>query len=167
VAHSVVVASFPSASTAAEAARALHTLGIDREAISVVSRDHAEARTLADQMDATPGAELEDSRAAGRLGEIAGRIAAAVAIVLPGIGPIVAGGPLASELAEAAGPAVGSLKSVMTHAGVPADRATSLQRDVANGAVLIGVHIAPADAERVRESLSACGATRLEIANWP
>ena len=167
VSHSVVVASFPSAATAAEAARVLHSLGINREAISVVSRDHDEARALADRMDATPGAELEDSRPAGRLGELAGRIAAAVAIVLPGIGPIVAGGPLASELAEAAGHAVGSLRSVLTHAGVPPDRAAALQREVANGAVLLGVHVAPDDAERVRASLTAGGATQLEIANWP
>jgi hypothetical protein len=141
-------------------------LGIGKDALSVVARDHEEARALADRMDATPGAELEDSRVAGRLGELAGRIAAAVALVLPGIGPIVAGGPLGAELGEAVGHAAGSLESVLKHAGVPADRAEALQRQVAEGDVLLGVHAAAADAERVRATLSAAGATELAIANW-
>ncbi len=167
VPHALVVALFPSAAAAAAAAQALHGLRIDREAISVVARDHVEARALAERMDATPGSELEDSRPAGRLGELAGRIVAAVALVLPGIGPIVAGGPLAAELGEAAGHAVGSLATVLVRAGVPLERAEALQRHVANGAVLLGVHVAPPDTDRVRASLIGAGASQLEIANWP
>jgi hypothetical protein len=166
VAHHVLVGLFSSAAAAGEAARALHSLGIGRDALSVVARDHEEARALADRMDATPGAELEDSRVAGRLGELAGRIAAAVAIVLPGIGPIVAGGPLAAELGEAAGHAAGSLESVLKHAGVPADRAEALQQQVAAGEVLLGVHVAPADVDRVRAALQAAGASQVDQANW-
>jgi hypothetical protein len=167
VPHSVVVALFPSATAAAGAAQALHGLGIDKEAISVVARDHVEARALAERMDATPGPELEDSRPAGRLGELAGRLVAAVALVLPGIGPIVAGGPLAAELGEAAGHAAGSLTSVLVRAGVPPDRAEALQRHVASGAVLLGVHVDPPNVDRVRASLMDAGASQLEIANWP
>jgi uncharacterized membrane protein len=167
VAHDVVLGLFSTAAAAGEAARALHDMGIDKDALSVVARDHEEARALADRMDATPGAELEDSRVAGRLGELAGRLAAAVAIVLPGIGPIVAGGPLAAELGEVAGHAAGSLESVLKHAGVSADRAEALQRQVAEGDVLLGVHVAPADVDRVRASLSAAGAAQLDTATWP
>src|SRR5262245_43388212 len=120
---------------AADAAQALHGLSITREHISVVAHDHAEARALADQMDATPGVELEDSRRAALLGELAGWVLAAVALVMPGIGPIVAAGPLAAEFGEAAGHAAGSLASVLTAAGVPPGRAEVLQREIAQGSV--------------------------------
>jgi hypothetical protein len=152
---------------AADAAQALHGLSISREHISVVAHDHAEARALADQMDATPGVELEDSRKAARLGELAGRVLAAVALVMPGIGPIVAAGPLAAEFGEAAGHAAGSLASVLTAAGVPPGRADVLQREIARGSVLLGVYVAPPDVDRVRESLAESGATQLETANLP
>jgi hypothetical protein len=151
---------------AKEAARALHALGISREHISVVAHDHLEARILADQMDATPGVELEDSPTAARLGELGGRVLAAIAVVMPGIGPIVAAGPLAAALGEAAGHAAGSLASVLKAAGLPHERADALQREVARGAVLLGVHVAPPDVDRVRESLSTAGATEFEMMTW-
>lgn len=164
--HPLALAVFPSVSAATEAARALHGIGISREHISVVAHDHAEARSLADQMDATPGVELEDSRPAARLGELGGWVLAAIALVMPGIGPIVTGGPLAAELGEAAGHAAGSLASVLTSAGLPHERAEALQREVAHGAVLLGVHLAPPDVDRVRDSLSTAGAVRLEMVTW-
>ena len=164
--HPLALALFSNASKAAEAAGALHALGITKEQISVVAKSHADARTLADQIDATPGVDLEDSPTAARLGELAGRVLAAIALVLPGIGPIVAAGPLAAELGEAAGHVAGSLVSVLKSAGLPQERAEALQREVAHGAVLLGVHLAPQDVDRVRASLSAAGATELEIVTW-
>ena len=91
---------------------------------------------------------------------------AAIAVVMPGIGPIVAAGPLAAELGEAAGHVAGSLVSVLKSAGLPQERAEALQREVARGAVLLGVHVAPQDVDRVRTRLSAAGATELEIVTW-
>jgi hypothetical protein len=151
---------------AAEAAAALHAIGITREQISVVAHSRAVARTLADRMDATPGVDLEDSRPAARLGELGGQVLAAIALVLPGIGPIVAAGPLAAELGEAAGHVAGSLVSVLKSAGLPEEPAEALQRQVAHGAVLLGVHVAASDVDRVRDSLSAAGATQLELVTW-
>ena len=164
--HTLALALFSNASTAAEAARALHALGISREHISVVAHSHADARTLADRMDATPGVDLEDSRAAARLGELGGLVLAAIALVMPGIGPLVAAGPLAAELGEAAGHVAGSLASVLKAAGLPQERAEALQRGVAQGAVLLGVHVALPDVDRVRDGLSASGATQLEMVPW-
>lgn len=153
---------------AVDAAGALHALGIRRESISVVAHTHADAQALADRMDATSGVDLEDSRPAARLAELGGRVLAIVAVVMPGIGSIVAAGPLAAELGEIAGHAAGSLASVLTTTGLPIERADVLQREVAGGAVLVGVHVtAPDDVTRVQESLSAAGATGIEILTWP
>lgn len=157
---------FPAPSTAAEAAGALHALRIGRESISVVAHTHADAQGLADRMDATPGVDLEDSRSAARLGELGGRVLATVALAMPGIGPIVAAGPLAAELGETAGHAVGSLASVLKAAGLAHDQAEALQREVARGAVLLGVHVTSGDIEPVRAALTAAGATRLDVVTW-
>jgi hypothetical protein len=151
---------------AAEAAAALHALGISRDQISVVAHSRADERALADRMDATPGVDLEDSRPAARLGELGGHVLAAIALVMPGIGPIVAAGPLAALLGDAAGHVAGSLALVLTSAGLPQEPAEALQREVARGAVLLGVHVAASAVDRVRNSLSAAGATQLEIVTW-
>jgi hypothetical protein len=170
VSHPLALAVFPTAAAASTAARALHDIGIDREQLSVLARDHAASRDLADRMDATPGVELEDSPVATRFGELSGYMLAAIAVGLPGMGLIVAAGPLASELAEVAGHAAGSLASVLKRAGLPGERAEMLQREVANGAVLLGVHIVAPDpavmTARVRDCLATAGATKLEIVNW-
>jgi len=167
MAHPLVLALFPTSTAAAAGARALHDLGIAREQISVVSRNHDEAGTLAEQIDASPGADIEDSRPAARLGELGGLVLAAMALVLPGIGPIVAAGPMSAELGEAAGHAAGGLASVLSHAGLPADTAEMLQREVEEGRVLLGVHVSGGDASQVTEALRSNGASRTDAASWP
>jgi hypothetical protein len=165
VPHPLVIALYPSPAAAASGARAVHALGVTRERISVVSRNHDEEGALAEQMDATPGADIEDSRPAARLGELSGVALAAIAIVLPGIGPIVAAGPLSAGLGEAAGHVAGGVASALESAGVASHRAEALQREIEGGAVLLGVH-ADGDVVAIREALAAAGATVVETANW-
>ena len=163
--HPLVIGLFHTPADAAEAARALHAAGVVREQISVVSRSHEEAGVLAEQLDATPGADIEDSRPAARLGELGGRVLAAIAVVLPGIGPIVAAGPLSAGLGEAAGHVAGSLAAVLSDAGIPPATAEQLQRAVGHGAVLLGVHTTPEGVEAVRDAL-ADRAREVHVANW-
>ena len=166
MAHSLGLGLFSSGLQAAAATRALHADGFSREAISVVARTHAEASSLARDMDATPGVEIEDSRAASRVGEIGAVVIAAAAVVLPGVGPIVTAGPLGAELGEAAGHLAGGLASILTRAGVDHARAEDWQTKVADGHVLVGVHVEEAGAARVLEQLRAHGAQSVELARW-
>jgi hypothetical protein len=162
-----MLAVFPSPAAAAGAARALHALGVERNQISVVSRNHDEAGALAEQMDASPGADIEDSRAAARLGELGGVALAAMALVMPGIGPIVAAGPMSADLGEAAGHAAGGISAVLTRAGVADDRAESLQRQVESGGILLGVHVTTADPGAIEAALRDAGASSVDKAAWP
>jgi hypothetical protein len=164
--HPVVLALFADPAAAADGARAVHALGIRRDQISVVSRNHQEEGLLAHQMDASPGADMEDSRPAARLGELGGQVLAAIALVMPGIGPIVAAGPLSAGLGEAAGHVAGSVASVLTGAGVPQSRAVALQREVSRGAVLLAVHTTAEHVAGVRDALSDSGAIQVDTANW-
>jgi hypothetical protein len=164
--HPLVVALFPTPAAAAAAARELHAAGATREQISVISRNHDEESTFAEDVGGTPGAEIEDSRPAGRLGELSGYLFATIALVLPGIGPIVAAGPLAAGLGEAAGHVAGGVASALTGAGLAPERAHALEKAVEAGAILLGVHTVDSRVEAVRSVLQTAGATEIGIAQW-
>lgn len=164
--HPLVLAVFDSAPSAAAAARRLHQMGVARDRISVVARNHEEEGELAEQLEATPGADIEDSRPAAMLGELGGQVLAAIAMVMPGIGPIVTAGPLAAGLGEAAGHVAGSVASVLSGAGVPQDRAEALQQAVESGSLLLGVHASSHDVEAIRTAMGDAGAREIETARW-
>jgi hypothetical protein len=164
--HPLVLALYPNPTAAAAGARALHSAGVGREQISVVSRNHDEQGALAEQMDATPGADIEDSRRAAVLGELSGHVLAAIALVMPGIGPIVTAGPLSAGLGEAAGHMAGGVAHVLSAAGVNEEEAHALERDVKTGAVLLGVHATRAGLPAITDALSQTGARRVLVANW-
>jgi hypothetical protein len=165
--HPLVLGLFDTPTAAAAGARVAHERGVDRDRISVVSRTHEEEGVLAEAMDATPGADIEDSRAAALLGELSGYVVAAIAIALPGIGPIVAAGPLAADLGEAVGHAAGSMAAILTNAGVDPAQAERVQRAVESGKVLLGVHATEGNAETIRAALEDAGPSWLFVATWP
>jgi len=164
--HPLLLAVFKTPVAAAAAARELHAIGVSRDRISVVARSHDEEGALAEQMEATPGADLEDSRPAARLGELSGQVLAAIALVMPGIGPIVTAGPLSAGLGEAAGHVAGGVASVLSGAGLSEERARALQSAVESGALLLGVHASDEEESAVRRVLEAHGAAEVEAANW-
>ena len=88
--HPLVLALFDDPASAAKAARGLRSVGLARERVSVVARSHDEEGALAEAAGASPGSEIEDSRPASQLGELSAHLLAAIALVLPGVGPIVA-----------------------------------------------------------------------------
>src|SRR5205809_303054 len=132
--HPLVLGLFEDANGAAAAARALRELGLPAQQVSIVARSHDAEGELAEAAGASPGSELEDFRPASRLGELSAHLIAAVALMLPGIGPIVADGPLAAGLGEAAGHVAGGLARVLERVGLPPDEADAWQSHVESGA---------------------------------
>jgi len=135
------MALFSEPSSAAAAARDLRALGIARERVSIVARSHDVEGSVADASDASPGSEIEDSRAASRLGELAAHLAAVVSIAIPGVGPIVADGPLAAAFGEVAGHAAGDISRALEHAGLDGDEARRWEKRIEGGAFLVGAHL--------------------------
>ena len=164
--HPLVLALFDRPSAAADAARNLRALGVAAERVSIVARSHDEEGELARATDATPGSEIEDSRAASRLGELSAHLLATIALVMPGVGPIVADGPLAAGLGEAAGHVAGGIARTLHHAGLPRDEADRWQADIEKGAILIGAHVDPAGSAAARDALARSGATVVRDAVW-
>jgi hypothetical protein len=164
--HPLLLGLFDTPEAAAAAARELRDLGLPRERVSIVAQNHDVESDLALDSDGSPGSEIEDSRLAARLGELSAHFIAAAAIVLPGIGPIVADGPLAAGLGEAAGHLAGGLGRALEHAGVEADTADAWESRIQQGAVLVGAHGTAATAAEIRTALVRAGASEVTEAAW-
>ena len=113
--------------------------------------------------DVTPGTELSGgTKAAEGLGKgaaIGGGIGAALAaifavgtaVVIPGLGLVVAG-PIAAALAGAgAGGATGGIIGALIGAGIPEDRAREYERGINDGGILIGTKYRDPDHARELE----------------
>jgi hypothetical protein len=83
------------------------------------------------------------------------------------VGTIVADGPLAAGLGEAAGHLAGGLARALERAGMPRHDAADWEARVKGGAVLIGAHVRETAVEQVAESLRTSGAAAVTRCNWP
>ena len=164
--HPLVLALFDEPASAAAAARDLRGLEIPRERVSVVARSHDEEGALAEAAGASPGSEIEDSAAASRLGELSGHLLAAIALVLPGIGPIVVDGPLAAGLGEAAGHVAGGIARTLHKAGLDRSEAERWQKRIEEGAILVGAHVDRAAAPSIQGVFTRNGAASIAEAAW-
>jgi hypothetical protein len=164
--HPLVLALFDNAVSAAGAARDLRALGVSRERVSIVARSHDEEGEIARASGGSPGSEIEDSAPASRLGELSGHLLAAIALVMPGIGPIVADGPLAAGLGEAAGHLAGGLTGTLERAGLPRADAEAWERDIDRGGFLIGAHVTADTVDGARAAMSRNSASRLAVGAW-
>ena len=164
--HPLILALYDDVAATARAARALREMGIPRERVSIVARSHDEAGAVANAVDASPGTEIEDSRPAAVLGELSAHFLAALAVVMPGIGPIVADGPLAAELGEAAGHLAGGLARVLTRAGLSEAEAKAWEGRIKAGALLLGAHTETALLTSVQDAVYASGASNVAVGRW-
>ena len=164
--HPVVLAIFDDSSSAAAAARGLRNLGVPRERVSIVARSHDEEGRVAQAAGASPGSEIEDSAPASQLGELGAHLLAAIALVMPGIGPIVADGPLAAGLGEAAGHLAGGIARTLGRAGLPHAEAAQWEAAIEGGAFLVGAHVSDGEVDAARGLLATSGATATSVGTW-
>jgi len=164
--HPVVLALFEDAPAAAAAARGLRSLGVPRERVSILARSHDEEGVIARASGGSPGSELEDSEPASRLGELGGHLLAAIALVMPGIGPIVADGPLAAGLGEAAGHLAGGMARMLEHAGLARAEAHDWESQIRGGAFLVGAHVQQAGVAGARDVLARAGGRQVMVGTW-
>ncbi len=165
--HPLVLALFAEAGAAAAAARSLRALGVPRERVSIVARSHDEEGVVASAAGASPGSEIEDSGPASRLGELGAHLLAAMALVMPGIGPIVADGPLAARLGEAAGHLAGGIAGTLEHAGLTRADAQQWESSIRAGALLVGGHVQEHQIDGAREALTRAGGSDVVVGAWP
>ena len=138
-----VVGVFENRRDAESAVDALYAARFRDEEIGIVA--HAEAATTRVGTEPDAGGAVGGAATGGALGAVLG---AAAALAIPGVGPILAGGVLASALGGAAiGAAAGGILGALTDMGVPEDEARWYDTEFRSGRTLVTVR-APGRAGR-------------------
>ncbi len=170
-----IVRLFERREDAIRAVQELDRMGIDRDDISILSSNHHDSDDLTERDPSRSDYHEErvdnkagEGAAAGAstgavLGGGAGLAAGLGLMAIPGLGPIVAAGWLASMLTgtvagAAVGGATGGLIGGLTKAGVPEDEAHVYSEGVNRGGTLVSVRNAgdrAADIEATLDSFSA------------
>lgn len=152
-----VVGSFDDYRTAQKAAHTLMQNGFRETEVSVI------ASTLAGEPLASGGLTSEATSntatgavTGGLLGGAAGVALSLAAFAIPGLGPIVAAGPLLAGLTGAgAGAVAGGLIGALTEEGIPEEHATYYAEAVRRGGALVTVRADDVRADRAAELLRA------------
>jgi hypothetical protein len=139
-----VVGVFDDRGAAEQAVDSLHRAGFGHDQIGFVIRgtDAVRGGMIVDSLGTKDG----KGAAAGALtgGMIGGVLAAAVSLLIPGVGPIVAGGVLAAFFGGAiAGTAVGGILGAMAGLGISEEEAKFYEREFNEGRAIVAVK--PAD----------------------
>jgi uncharacterized protein (TIGR02271 family) len=146
--------------------------GFDREDIGMMARREGgetegtgtytgtETRS---RKEADTGGTLEGAGTGAAIGGGAGLLLGLAALAIPGIGPIVAAGPLATALAGLGiGAAAGGVIGALANIGVSEEDAEYYAEGVRRGGVLVTVRAADEDAERAAQIMREGGAVDIE-----
>lgn len=131
---STVIGTFSSREQAEQAVRALRDKGFTEDEISVIAKrgDKQGDVEVGGAMGAMGGAG-EGTAWGSVLGGAAGLLAGVGALAIPGIGPIVAAGPLAATLS---GAVTGGVAGGLLDLGIPEDRGRYYEEEVKKGRFL-------------------------------
>ena len=153
-----VVGLFRNRSQAEAAIRDLRTAGFDQDRIGVAVQEHVEQCDLLED----EGIELPEGAARGAVsGGLAGGLVGLLgSLLIPGVGPVVAGGVLVSMLAGAGiGAATGGLLGVLIALGVPQEDARHFESGFKSGGALVTVDAGP----RTPEALAILGRHEVDL----
>lgn len=168
-----VIGLFDTASDAHSAQNELVAAGIARERISVVTsnanKDYVAARDEAsDKTEAAEGAGV-GATAGALAGGAAGLLASLSLLAIPGIGGLLALGPIVATLTGAGiGAAAGGLIGGLIGLGIPENEAELYAEGISRGGTLVTVDAGDEEADRVATILSQHNAIDIDqrAAEW-
>jgi hypothetical protein len=128
----------------------LKTNGFSDNDVSVLLSDRQGTRDFAlEKNTKAPEGAATGVATGGLLGGALGWLAGIGAIAIPGIGPIIAAGPIVAALSGAAlGAAAGGLTGALIGMGIPEYEAKRYEGKIRSGGILISVHADDADETR-------------------
>jgi uncharacterized protein (TIGR02271 family) len=162
-----VIGLFDSMSEAREVVQELIHSGFRSDDISIVSRENGEYVTERGE-DRTSGAAM-GAGAGAAVGGLGGLLVGLSALAIPGVGPVIAAGPLATTLAGAGvGAAAGGILGALTDLGVPEQEAHYYAEGVRRGGALVSVETDDHMAERAAEIMGRYGAVDIDarVKHW-
>ncbi len=133
---SVALGIFESRDQAERSVQELRNKGFDRE-ISVVAHDDNKGQSSGLSMKKDTDSTMDGITTGGVLGGVAGLAVGAGALFIPGIGPLIAAGPIAGLLS---GAVTGGIAGGLIDWGIPAEESQHFEEDVKQGKTLVAVH---------------------------
>jgi hypothetical protein len=139
----------------------LQTAGFSNQDISVLMSEKSSSRDFAHEKETkAPEGAVTGAVTGGALGGVLGWLAGIGALAIPGVGPLIAAGPIMAALSGAAvGAATGGIAGALIGLGIPEYEAKRYESSVKEGKVLISVHSDNADeTRRAKEIFERAGA---------
>ena len=120
----------------------LKSAGFPSNDISVLFPDREGSRDFAHRQDTkAPEGALAGATTGGMLGGALGWLTGIGTLAIPGVGPLVAAGPILAALTGvAAGAAIGGVTGGLVGYGIPEYQAKVYEGKIRNGNILISVH---------------------------
>src|ERR1700680_4231548 len=120
----------------------LKEAGFSNNDVSVLLPDRAATRDFAhEQHTKAPEGAVAGAVAGGAIAGVLGWLVGIGSLAIPGVGPLIAAGPIMAALSgAAAGGAVGGLAGALVGLGIPEYEAKQYEGKVKNGNILISVH---------------------------
>jgi len=144
---STVIGVFDDRGQAENSMNEIRDAGITEDEISVIAKEGI-VRGDEGENNGITGGISRGATTGGTIGGLAGLIAGAGALTIPGIGPIVAAGPIAAGLT---GVAAGGITGSLVDMGIPEDRGEYYENEVKKGSIIATVE---ADRAKVNEVAS-------------
>ena len=133
---------FANRNNASEAIDRLVAAGFRSEDVSVLMQDNVGTKDFAHEKHTkAPEGTTTGVIAGGAIGGTLGVLAGLGALAIPGIGPLIAAGPIMAGLAGlGAGGAVGGLVGALVGMGIPEFEAKRYEGRIKSGGILLSVH---------------------------
>jgi len=159
-----IVASYHSFDEAQRVARDLVDGGFDASEVSVVASNVDGAFMSDDRIKVTDASNTTTGAVAGGvLGGAAGLAASLMGLAIPGLGPVIAAGPLAATMSVAgAGVIAGGLIGSLTDLGVPQADAEAYAEAVRRGGAIVTVRAEDAAIDNVVDVMRLHGAIDID-----
>jgi hypothetical protein len=139
----------------------LKASGFTNNDISVLFPDKTGTRDFAhEQNTKAPEGAVAGGATGATLGGVLGWLAGIGTLAIPGLGPLIAAGPIMAALSGAAvGGALGGLTGALIGMGLPEYEAKRYESRIQGGNILVSVHSDNSDeADRAKEIFEQCGA---------
>lgn len=145
----------------------LLSLGFTNSAISILLQDEKSTRDFAHEKNTkAPEGTTTGVTVGGVVGGTLGLLAGLGALAIPGIGPLIAAGPIIGALTGlGVGGAVGGIAGALVGMGIPEYEAKRYEGHVKDGGTLLSVHCDTADqVAAAKDGLKATGAVDISAA---
>lgn len=159
-----VIGLVPSQAAAEEAVNQLQRAGVASDDISALFPDKRGTHDFAiEHHTKAPEGALTGVGVGGVLGGALGALAGVGALAIPGIGPLIAAGPILATLSgAAAGATVGGVAGALVGLGVPEFEARQYEGKLKEGNILLSVHVESRENLRqAKQALQRAGASKV------